>query len=55
MCVAVCRTDEDKIPSISFEMNGGAVYDVIDPILVFDMPDVKNFNISKRQFIKYKL
>ncbi|KAL0652248.1 hypothetical protein Bca4012_094939 [Brassica carinata] len=32
-------TDEEKLPSISFEMQGGATYNVFSPILVFDTSD----------------
>jgi hypothetical protein len=39
VCVAVCSSDEDKLPSVSFEMKGGAAYDVFSPILVFDTSD----------------
>ena len=42
MCiVSVCSTDEEKLPSISFEMQGGATYNVFSPILVFDTSDVR--------------
>ncbi|EOA25423.1 hypothetical protein CARUB_v10018764mg [Capsella rubella] len=34
--IITSTTDEDKLPSISFEMKGGAAYDVFSPILVFD-------------------
>ncbi|CAG7905069.1 unnamed protein product, partial [Brassica rapa] len=32
-------TDEEKLPSISFEMQGGAPYNVFSSILVFDTSD----------------
>uniref|UniRef100_A0A1J3K8E3 Aspartic proteinase-like protein 1 n=1 Tax=Noccaea caerulescens TaxID=107243 RepID=A0A1J3K8E3_NOCCA len=32
-------SDKKKLPSISFEMKGGAIYDVFSPILVFDTSD----------------
>uniref|UniRef100_A0A1J3EWX2 Aspartic proteinase-like protein 1 n=1 Tax=Noccaea caerulescens TaxID=107243 RepID=A0A1J3EWX2_NOCCA len=32
-------SDVKKLPSISFEMKGGAIYDVFSPILVFDTSD----------------
>ncbi|CAH2064398.1 unnamed protein product [Thlaspi arvense] len=34
--IITSASDEDKLPSISFEMEGGAVFNVISPILVFD-------------------
>jgi hypothetical protein len=43
VCVAVCSSDEDKLPSVSFEMKGGAAYDVFSPILVFDTSDVYTY------------
>ncbi|CAB62658.1 putative protein [Arabidopsis thaliana] len=39
-CYIITSTsDEDKLPSVSFEMKGGAAYDVFSPILVFDTSD----------------
>ncbi|CAL9246788.1 unnamed protein product [Arabidopsis halleri] len=39
-CYIITSTsDEEKLPSISFEMKGGAAYDVFSPILVFDTSD----------------
>ena len=47
MCiVSVCSTDEEKLPSISFEMQGGATYNVFSPVLVFDTSDVRSIHIS---------
>ncbi|KAL1199751.1 Aspartyl protease family protein 1 [Cardamine amara subsp. amara] len=37
--IITSATDQDKIPSISFEMKGGAIYNVSIPILVFDTSD----------------
>ncbi|KFK34381.1 hypothetical protein AALP_AA5G137800 [Arabis alpina] len=34
--IITSATDEEKIPSISFQMKGGATYNVFSPILVFD-------------------
>ncbi|ESQ45379.1 hypothetical protein EUTSA_v10010308mg [Eutrema salsugineum] len=35
--IITSATDEEKIPSVSFEMQGGATYNVISPLLVFDL------------------
>ncbi|KAF3528232.1 hypothetical protein DY000_02043206 [Brassica cretica] len=35
------NTDEEKLPSISFEMQGGAPYNVFSSILVFETSDVR--------------
>ncbi|KAL0714108.1 hypothetical protein Bca4012_021086 [Brassica carinata] len=37
--IITSATDEEKLPSISFEMQGGATYNVFSPILVFDTSD----------------
>ncbi|KAH0904673.1 hypothetical protein HID58_044176, partial [Brassica napus] len=34
--IITSSTDEEKLPSISFEMQGGAPYNVFSSILVFD-------------------
>ncbi|KAG2241795.1 hypothetical protein Bca52824_096362 [Brassica carinata] len=39
--IITSATDEEKLPSISFEMQGGATYNVFSPILVFDTSDVR--------------
>ncbi|XP_056843156.1 aspartyl protease family protein 1 isoform X3 [Raphanus sativus] len=37
--IITSATDEEKLPSISFKMQGGATYNVFSPLLVFDTSD----------------
>ncbi|KAF2582178.1 hypothetical protein F2Q68_00003440 [Brassica cretica] len=42
------NTDEEKLPSISFEMQGGAPYNVFSSILVFETSDESKTELQER-------